>query len=132
VLDWPLGEVLVMLAGAAVLLYGLSQSYDSLRGKRDAKLDMSCFAPDWRGPLESISRFGVGVRGLLIATLGFFLLRAGWTHDPSEAAGQRESMLQLGGLVEGRWMLAVIAAGVLAYAVDQAVHARCRRIRAPV
>lgn len=132
VLEFPLGELLVGVVGAIVALYGLSQLYDAFRGKRDAKLDMSCFSGDWRGPLENISRFGVGVRGGLIATLGFFLIRAAWTHDPSEAAGQRESMLQLGGLVEGRWFLAIIAAGVLAYAVDQAVHARCRRIREPV
>ena len=132
VLDLPLGEVLLGILGAIVALYGLSQLADSVRGKRDAKLDMTCFSSAWRNPLENISRFGVGVRGGLIATLGFFLIRAAWTHDPSEAADQRESMLQLGGLVEGRWFMAVLAAGVLAYAVDQAVHARCRRIRPPV
>jgi hypothetical protein len=38
-------------------------------------------------------------------------------------------MLRLGGLMEGRWFLGVIALGLLAYAVDQAVHAWCRRIR---
>jgi hypothetical protein len=37
--------------------------------------------------------------------------------------------VRLRAIVEGRWFLAVIAAGVLACAVDQAVHARCRRIR---
>ncbi|HEU4692944.1 MAG TPA: DUF1206 domain-containing protein [Vicinamibacterales bacterium] len=132
VLDLPLGELLLGIIGAIVALYGLSQLVDSIRGKGDAKVDMSCLSSDWRHPLATISRFGVGVRGGLIATLGFFLLRAAWTHDPSEAADQRESMLQLGGLVEGRWFLAIIAAGVLAYAVDQAVHARCRRIRSPV
>ena len=132
VLDLPLGELLLGIIGAIVALYGLSQLVDSIRGKGDAKVDMSCLSSDWRHPLANISRFGVGVRGGLIATLGFFLLRAAWTHDPSEAADQRESMLQLGGLVEGRWFLAIIAAGVLAYAVDQAVHARCRRIRSPV
>ena len=62
-------------------------------------------------------------------TLGVSLVRAGFTHDPNQAAGARESMLRLGGVVEGRWFLALIAAGVIAYAVDQAVHARCRRIR---
>ncbi len=128
VLDLPLGEVLLGIIGVIVGLYGLSQLLDSIRGKRDAKLDMSCFSSDIRPALENISRFGVGVRGALIATLGFFLIRAAWTHDPSEAAGQRESMLHMGGLIDGRWFLAILAAGVLAYAVDQAVHARCRRI----
>jgi hypothetical protein len=71
----------------------------------------------------------VGVRGGLIATLGVFLVRAALSHNPDQAAGSRESMLRLGSLVDGRWFLAVLAAGVLAYAVDQAVHARHRRIR---
>jgi hypothetical protein len=79
--------------------------------------------------VQRISRFGVAVRGGLIVTLGVFLLRAALSHDPDQAAGSRESMLRLGGIVEGRWFLALIAAGVIAYAVDQAVHARCRRIR---
>jgi len=58
-----------------------------------------------------------------------FLIRAAFTDDPNQAAGPRESLLRLGGLFDGRWFLAILAAGVLAYAVDQAVHARCRRIR---
>lgn len=85
-----------------------------------------------RPAVQKISLFGVATRGGLIATLGVFFVRAALTHDPNQAAGSRESMLRLGGLVEGRWFLALIAVGVLAYAVDQAVHARCRRIRTPV
>ena len=128
-LDLPLGAVLVGVIGVVVAVYGISQAVGSIRGKRDPKVDMSCVPGNWRPAVENICRFGVGVRGGLIATLGFFLLRAAWTHDPSEVAGQRESMLHLGGVIEGRWFLAILAVGVLAYAVDQAVHARCRRIR---
>jgi hypothetical protein len=128
-LDFPFGGVLVGVAGAAVAIYGLSELVQSLRGKQDPKVDWSAIRSEWRLTLQKISRFGVGVRGGLIATLGVFLVRAALSHDPGEAAGSRESMLRLGGLVEGRWFLALIAAGVLAYAVDQAVHARHRRIR---
>jgi hypothetical protein len=129
VLDLPFGEILVGIAGAIVAVYGVSEVVQSLRGKHDAKMDWSPIAPGMRPAVQKISQFGVAVRGGLIATLGVFLVRAAVTHDPTEAAGSRESMLRLGGLVEGRWFLALIAAGVLAYAVDQAVHARCRRIR---
>lgn len=132
ILDLPLGELLLGIIGAVVALYGVSQLLAGVRGKPDPKVDMSCVTSSWRGRIETISHFGIAVRGGLITTLGFFLLRAAWTHDPSEAAGQRESMLQLGGLAEGRWFLAIIAAGVIGYAVDQAVHAWCRRIRSPV
>ena len=67
--------------------------------------------------------------GALLGTLGVFLLRAGFTRNADQAAGARESMLRLSGLFEGRWFLAVLAVGVIAYAVDQAVHAWYRRIR---
>lgn len=129
ILDLPLGEVVVGIAGAIVVIYGLSEVIQSVRGRHDPLLDLSCFQSQVRPALQKISRFGVGVRGGLIATLGVFLVRAALTHDPNQAAGSRESMLRLGGVVQGRWFLALIAAGVLAYAVDQAVHARCRRIR---
>jgi hypothetical protein len=128
-LQLPLGEVVLGIAGGIVALYGMFEVIHSVRGKHDPNLDLSCFQRNVRPVIQKISRFGVGVRGGLIATLGVFLVRAALTHDPSEAAGSRESMLRLGGLIQGRWFIAVIAAGVIAYAVDQAVHARCRRIR---
>lgn len=128
-LDLPLGPLLVAVAGGAVAIYGVMELVHSIRGKRDSKMDLAVLAVNLRPALEAVSRFGVGVRGGLIATLGFFLVRAALSGDPDEAAGSRESMLRLGGLFDGRWFLLLIAAGVLAYAVDQAVHARCRRIR---
>lgn len=129
ILDWPLGEILVAIAGGIVAVYGASEFYKSVRGHDDPKVDWSAVSAGMRTGVRRISRFGVGVRGVLIATLGVFLLRAALTHDPNEAAGARESMLALGGLVEGRWFLGLIAAGLLAYAVDQAIHARYRRVR---
>jgi hypothetical protein len=129
ILQFPLGEVAIAIAGAAVAIYGASELNGSIRGKADAKLDWSPIPSDIRPAVRRISRFGVAVRGGLIATLGVFLVRAALSQDPNQAAGSRESMLRLGGLVEGRWFLAIIAVGVLGYAVDQAVRARCRRIR---
>jgi len=129
ILGYPFGDVAVGVVGAIVAVFGVSEVIASVRGRYDPNLDMTCFRSNVRPALRKISRFGVGVRGGLIATLGVFLVRAAISHDANQAADSRESMLRLGGVVEGRWFLAIIAAGVLAYAVDQAVHARCRRIR---
>jgi hypothetical protein len=112
-----------------VAAYGISEVIQALRGTPDPKLDWSPISADLRPAIQMISRFGVAIRGGLIATLGVFLLRAALSHDPNQAAGSRESILRLSGLVEGRWSLGVIAMGLIAYAVDQAVHARCRHIR---
>lgn len=129
ILRLPFGELALGLVGVIAAVYGVAEIIESIKGKYDEKVDWSAIDARVRSTAKRISRFGVAVRGGLIATLGVYLVRAALTHDPSEVAGSRESMLRLGGLVEGRWFLAVIAAGVIAYAVDQAVHARCRRIR---
>jgi hypothetical protein len=127
--DWPMGEVLVAVVGASVALYGGWQIHRSVHGEHDEKLDWSRISAPLRAPLRRISVFGVAVRGGLLAMLGVFAVRAALTHDSSVAIDSRESLLRLGGLVEGRWFLAVVALGVIAYAVDQGVHAYCRRIR---
>lgn len=128
IFQWPSGPLLVGIAGGIVAAYGGHEVVKSVRGSGDPKVDWSSISPGVRPMLQRVSRFGVGIRGGLIATLGVFLVRAGLTEQPAQAAGARESMLRLGGVFEGRWFLALIAVGVLAYAVDQAIHARCRRI----
>lgn len=129
VLDWPLGAVAVGIVGGIIAAYGASQIVQAVKGTHDEKVDWSPIPPDTRTAIRRVSRFGVATRGGLLITLGLFLVRAGVTHDPNQAAGARESLLRLGGLFDGRWFLAVVAVGVMAYAVDQAVHAACRRIR---
>jgi hypothetical protein len=129
VLDWPVGELLVGIVGGIVAAYGASQIVQGVKGTHDEKVDWSPIPQEVRPLLQNVSRFGVATRGGILVTLGVFLIRAALTHDPDQAAGARESLLRLGGLFDGRWFLAVVAVGVIAYAVDQAVHAACRRIR---
>lgn len=129
IMDWPLGMWLIGLAGVIVTLYGCGEIIRSVQGKVDPTVDYSAAPSAWRQPLIYISRFGIGARGLIIVTLGIFLVRAALQHDPSEAHGTRESVIELAGAVTGRWVLAAIAAGLIAYAVDQAAHALWRRIR---
>jgi hypothetical protein len=128
-LDWPFGQYAIALVGAIVATYGGWQFLQAVWGAHGAKLDWSPIPFQFRPLLKKISRFGVAVRACLLVTLGVFLVRAALTHDANQAAGPRESMLRLGSLFEGTWFLAFVAAGVIAYAVDQAIHARCRRIR---
>jgi hypothetical protein len=121
----PFGDWVIGLVGLIVAAYGVSQVLSAFKGHDDPLMN-------WTGVSErvhQICRFGVGARGLIIVTLGVFLVRAAWQHDPGEAAGTRESLIELAGVLEGRWLLGLMAAGLIAYAVDQAVHARYRRIR---
>lgn len=130
-MDVPGGVLLVGLLGAIVAVYGISEIVASFKGGYSRTLDITAIPPHLRGTAEGISRFGIGARGVIIIVLGAFLVRAALQHDPSEAHGQRASILELAEIFDGVWILAFIGAGMLAYAVDQAIHAWCRRI-APV
>jgi len=128
-LDVPLGDVALGIVGFIVAAYGVSEVVDSVLAKPDRLIDMTPVPAATRKPLHRVMKFGVGSRGLIICTLGVFLVRAAIRERPTDAAGTRESMVELTGLVDGRWLLLLVACGLLAYAVDQAVHAWCRRIR---
>lgn len=129
ILDMPLGALIVGLLGAIVLVYGVSEIIASFKGGYSRTLDITPIPVGLRQIAEATSRLGIGARGVIIIVLGVFLVRAAFENDPSEAHGTRDSMLELANAVEGQWILAFIGAGLLAYAVDQAIHARCRRIK---
>lgn len=125
IMNVPFGDWAIGLGGVIVALYGIGEIVKTFKGKDDPLVSWGSVPES----IRKICRFGVGARGLIIVTLGTFLVRAAFRHDPREAAGTRESLIELVGVVEGRWLLGLMAAGLLAYAVDQAVHARYRRIR---
>jgi hypothetical protein len=129
IMELPFGVWLAGIIGLIVTIYGISQLITAIRVRVEDTLDLSGVPPRWRLPLTRIGRFGIGARGVIVAVLGVFLTRAAITHNPSAAAGTRESMIEIANAVQGRWLLLGIAAGLFAYGVDQALHAKCRRIK---
>ena len=132
VMDLPLGDWIVAISGAIIVIYAMSEVVSAIRPQKRQAIDVSSLAREARGPLLAISRFGVAARAVILSVAGVFLVRAGMRTDPSEAHNTRESMLELAGAVQGQWLLLAIALGLLAYAVDQGLQARCRRIRSPI
>ena len=132
VMDLPLGSWIIGIAGLIVIAYGLSEMVSAAKEKVAKHIDVSSIPASMRNALLVISRIGVAARALIIVVAGIFLVRAALQNDPSEAHGTRESMLELAGAFEGRWLLGAMALGMMAYSIDQALHARCRRIRSPI
>ena len=128
-LEMPLGEWLVAILGLIILAYGVSEVIASFKSGYSDTLDVSPIPTGLRATAERISAIGIGARGVIISVAGVFLVRAALQKDPSEAHGVRDSILYLVNATPGRWALVFVGVGFLCYAVDQAIHARCRRIR---
>jgi hypothetical protein len=124
----PGGELIVWLAALSLAGYGAYQLYRAAAAKLSKRLDaqkMSSEAGRW---VIGVSRFGIAARGVVFIAIGWLFVRAATQHDPSEAGGIGEALRALRDL--GRWPVAAIAIGLIAYAGYQVVNARYRRIRA--
>jgi hypothetical protein len=115
----------------ALIGFAVQQVYAAITSRLERNLDLAQLRRDAGEWAVSLSRFGMAARGVVFALLGWFVVAAGWSRDPSEVGTSASSMrllaAQPGGL--GPWLLGNTAAGFIAYGFYQLVHARYLQIR---
>ena len=126
-LDLPGGNWLVWLAAGGVLVYGGYQLYRAYAAKLGRQLSLAALPGGTERGVIAVCRIGIAARGIVFVVIGFLLARSAARRDPGQAGGVRESLEVLAGM--GRWPLAVVALGLVAYAVYELVNARYRRVR---
>jgi Domain of Unknown Function (DUF1206) len=129
--QWPLGDWVVVLAGLGLIGFAAQQIYAAITCRLERNLDveeMRREAGEWA---VGLSRFGVAARALVFAVLGWKIVVAGWSHDPSEVGSMASSLRTLAGQPGelGRWLFSVTAAGFVAYGFYEIIHARYLHIR---
>jgi hypothetical protein len=129
-LEAPVGTVLVVLAGAIVMVVGAFQFNKALRRGFLEKEHIATGGTSIRERrwLERLGRLGHAARGVTFEIVGFFLVRAGLHRDPGEARGIDGAFRFLRGLEHGHVLLAVVAVGVAAYGLYTLLLARHRRV----
>lgn len=128
-MDLPMGEWIVMLAGASIAAYGLYQLYRAWKSKLSKQLDFGALHAETGRWAIPVSRFGIAARGVVFVMVGILFMRAGRDENASEAGGIGAALSALGGEY-GRLILATVAVGMVAYGVYEAIQARYRRIDA--
>lgn len=126
----PFGRALAIVTGAGVLGFGLAQIPRGWVTDPCKKLDVGRLDAGERQWVERTARFGHAARGVVFAIAGWFLVQAARHYDPREAAGMGEALTALERAPYGPWLLAVVAAGLIAFGTWQLLNARYRRIRA--
>jgi hypothetical protein len=123
----PFGQALVAVVGLVIAAVGGWQAYKAWKEKFRDKLRLDGMRPHQAEWAVRISKLGILARGLVFVMMGVFLLQAALTANPRRAHGLDGALATLAAQPYGAVLLALAAAGLVAYAVYMALEARYRR-----
>ncbi|WP_281966884.1 DUF1206 domain-containing protein [Roseovarius nanhaiticus] len=115
----PYGPSLVAIVGAVVIGAGIYYVQKGLRGKYREDIRIT---PVTR-KLDPLMKAGFVAEGVIVGTIGGFLLYAGLTSDPGEAGGVGQALGYIRALDYGAFLFAALALGLLCFALENMVEA---------
>lgn len=127
-LGLPGGRYIVGAVGLAIIAFGAYQAY---KGVQKAFLGTLRTSEMSQGERTAITRIGTAAyltRGAIFALLGYFFVASAVTYDADEAKGLDAALREVAEQSWGQVVLALIALGLLAYAVFAFVESRYRRV----
>jgi hypothetical protein len=128
VLSWPAGKWIVGAAGLALVGVGLWNGYRGIKKEflKDWMTEkMSGAAQSWG---ERAGVVGLLARMVVFVLIGIFLVKAAYDYNPREAIGLDGALQELVNHSYGSWLLGIVGAGLLAYAVFCLFEARYRQV----
>jgi hypothetical protein len=128
VLGWPGGQWIVAAAGIAFIGVALYQGY---KGVTRAFLDedkTEQMGPATRRWFTRIGVVGHLARMVAFGLIGIFVLKAAIDYAPAKAVGLDGALEKLARQSYGTFLLAVVAAGFVAFGIFSIAESRYRRI----
>jgi hypothetical protein len=117
--SWLLGErwgpAALEVVGAAIGVGGLWELWQGIRGRVDFRRDL--LPRRLARLLSGVSRFGLAARGLLLAGVGYFLVRAAAELDPTRVRTIGGALRAFSHAAAGPILAGVLALGLAAYGV---------------
>jgi hypothetical protein len=128
VLDWPAGQVIVVVAGLVILGVGLEQGYKGLKKKFLEKSKTEQMSESVERAFTALGVFGHLARMVVFVLIGYFLIRAAIDYDPDKAVSLDGALAALGQASYGPLLLGIVAAGLIGFAAYSMADARYRRV----
>ncbi|MEP6994260.1 MAG: DUF1206 domain-containing protein [Acidobacteriota bacterium] len=119
------GATFLEIVGSAVIVGGLWEVYQGLRGRLD--LSRKLLPRRLARGLELIARFGLVARGTVLCVLGFFLVRAAEELNPDRVRTLGGALSAFSHTALGPSFLGVVALGMAAYGVHLWTRALLKR-----
>jgi len=130
ILAQPFGRWLIGAIGIVIIGVGIYRIYKAYRIKFRKRLNLRELNADQQSKVVNVCRFGISARGFVFIMLGIFLLQAAYQSDASKVEGLDGLLNSIARQAYGQFLLALVAAGLVAYGIYMWVQARYRLIRA--
>jgi hypothetical protein len=128
VFGWPAGTWIVGLAGGVMVGVAFYQGYRGIAKKflRDSKVEQ--MEPRVRKRISRLGTVGHLARMVVFGLVGVFLVKAAIDFNPSKAVGLDGALAKIVHQSYGPFLLGVVAAGLIAFALYSLSDARYRKI----
>jgi hypothetical protein len=124
VMNWPGGQLIVILLGLAIVGYGGYMAWRGWTEKFKEHLDAEGKSGDSGRAYILFGRIGYISKGISIALVGALFVYAGATHDPKKSGGMDQALHTLLQQPFGQFLLILIALGIGCYGLFCFARAR--------
>jgi hypothetical protein len=130
VMAHPAGRLLVGLAGLAILALGVGMIVYGAKHKFERKLMITRMSHQTRVTARRLGQAGYVAKGVAFGIVGLLLLDAAVSQNPAKSRGLDAALHTLVGQPYGPFLLLLIAAGFLAFAIYCFFQAKYRKVTA--
>ena len=129
IMQLPFGPLLVGLAGAGFIVFGLYQIYKGYKAKFRKKLKVDAMSESEDKWAARFAKAGLSARGVVFSMIGYFLIVSALRYDPNEVRGLGGALRSLAEQPFGKVLLGVVATGLAIYGIYMLIEAKYHRIR---
>jgi hypothetical protein len=124
------GLIILGIAGAAIVGTGIFQFIRAYKKSFIKKFDFESISEEKRRKtIKNSAYVGLASRGVLFLIMGYFALHAAITSNPSDIKTTADAFSFLEDSSYGAWLLGIVAAGLVGYAIYMFMMARYRHFR---
>jgi hypothetical protein len=124
----PAGQLVVGLAGLAVVAVGLGLIYYGVKRKFEDKLLIGRMSQRTRTLARRLGQVGYVAKGIAFAIVGVLLLDAALTHNPAKSRGLDAALHTLVKQPYGAFLLIAVGIGFAAFGVYCFIQSRYRKV----
>ncbi|HYJ70154.1 MAG TPA: DUF1206 domain-containing protein [Nocardioidaceae bacterium] len=114
-LDLPLGQAIVVAIGVVIGIVAAAHIKRGITTSFEERLQPGALGGSSGAVVKRLGQIGYVAKGVALAVLGGMFIWAGATYDADEAGGLDTALHTLLDASAGPWLLAVVAAGIIAF-----------------